>query len=64
MKIANTFKLGDDFVNIFRWICGFSLLIWISILIIGTGISAINIILTVSAFVFIIDAMLYERKRL
>lgn len=51
-------------MNIFRWICGFSLLIWISILIIGTGISAINVLLTVSAFVFIIDAMLYEKKRL
>ncbi|MFL0249664.1 hypothetical protein ACJDT4_04450 [Clostridium neuense] len=51
-------------MNIFRWICGFSFLIWISALIIGTGINAINILLSISAFVFIIDAMLYKRKSL
>ncbi|MCD2346603.1 MULTISPECIES: hypothetical protein [Clostridium] len=49
-------------MNIFRWICSFSFLIWISVLIIGTGINAINVLLSISAFVFIVDAMLHERK--
>lgn len=51
-------------MNIIRWMLGLLFLGFLSILILQSGINAINFLLSISTFVFIVDALFYKNRSL